>query len=75
MIIPATDAGRAKACTLKRQASSLTTDHRVGKGLRVVQLTPIGSACLMPAFSTRPHVTRGEHDHGAVEEWRMSVAR
>ena len=43
--IPVTDVDRAKAFYVDQVGFVLDHDHRVGDGIRFVQLTPPGSAC------------------------------
>jgi catechol 2,3-dioxygenase-like lactoylglutathione lyase family enzyme len=43
--VPVTDVDRAKAFYVDTVGFVLDHDHRVGDGLRFVQLTPPGSAC------------------------------
>lgn len=43
--IPVTDVDRAREFYVERAGFAADHDHRVGDGLRFVQLTPRGSAC------------------------------
>jgi predicted enzyme related to lactoylglutathione lyase len=43
--VPVTDVDRAKAFYVDQVGFVLDHDHRVGDGIRFVQLTPPGSAC------------------------------
>jgi len=43
--VPVTDVDRAKAFYVDQAGFVLDHDHRVGDGIRFVQLTPPGSAC------------------------------
>lgn len=43
--VPVSDADRALAFYVDSVGFSLDHDHRVGEGLRFIQLTPPGSAC------------------------------
>jgi len=45
VIVPVTDVDRAKAFYVERAGWTLDVDMNVGGGMRVVQLTPPGSAC------------------------------
>jgi catechol 2,3-dioxygenase-like lactoylglutathione lyase family enzyme len=45
VIVPVSDVDRAKAFYLDRLGFRLDVDHRAGEEFRVVQLTPLGSAC------------------------------
>lgn len=43
--VPVSDVDRAKAFYTELAGFDLDRDHRIGDGVRVVQLTPPGSAC------------------------------
>lgn len=45
VLIPVSDVDRAKAFYHEQAGFTLNVDTRVGDGMRVVQLTPAGSAC------------------------------
>jgi len=45
VLVPVTDVDRAKAFYVDRMGFNLDVDHRASEELRVVQLTPPGSAC------------------------------
>ncbi len=45
VLVPVSDVERAKAFYLERAGFELDVDTRPGEGMRVVQLTPPGSAC------------------------------
>src|SRR5207237_6171394 len=45
VIVPVSDVDRAKAFYVERAGWNLDVDTTVGGGMRVVQLTPPGSAC------------------------------
>lgn len=45
VILPVSDVDRAKAFYMERAGFKLDVDHRAGDDFRVVQLTPVGSAC------------------------------
>ena len=45
VLVPVSDADRAKAFYTEKAGFDLDLDHRVGEEFRVVQLTPPGSAC------------------------------
>jgi catechol 2,3-dioxygenase-like lactoylglutathione lyase family enzyme len=43
--VPVTDVDRAKAFYAEKAGFTVDHDHRVGEGVRFVQVTPPGSAC------------------------------
>ncbi|MBO0708257.1 MAG: glyoxalase, partial [Candidatus Dormibacteraeota bacterium] len=43
--VPVTDVDRAKAFYVEQVGFTADHDHRLGEGVRFVQLTPPGSAC------------------------------
>jgi catechol 2,3-dioxygenase-like lactoylglutathione lyase family enzyme len=45
VLVPVSDVDRAKAFYMERAGFELDVDTRPGEGMRVVQLTPPGSAC------------------------------
>jgi len=45
VLVPVTDVDRAKAFTVEQAGSNLEVDTPVGENMRVVQVTPPGSAC------------------------------
>ena len=45
MVVPVSDVDRAKSFYVDQVGFDADHDHRVGDGLRFVQLTPPGSAC------------------------------
>ena len=65
--IPVTDVGRAKAFYADRLGFTLDVDVTPVDGVRVVQLTPPGSACSVgfgagvPAYEGTPGTIRGLH--------------
>lgn len=45
VVVPVTDVDRAKRFYSEQLSFVVDVDHRAGEGFRVVQLTPLGSAC------------------------------
>jgi|SRR5215471_3927698 len=45
VVVPVSDVDRAKAFYTERVGFNADHDHRLGEGVRFVQLTPPGSAC------------------------------
>ena len=45
VLLPVSDVDRAKAFYTEQLGFTLDVDHRAGPDFRVVQLTPVGSAC------------------------------
>ncbi len=45
VLVPVSDVDRAKAFYLEKAGFNLDVDHDGGNGMRIVQLTPPGSAC------------------------------
>ena len=45
IVIPVADMDRAKAFYTEQVGFGLDVDHRAGEDFRVIQLTPLGSAC------------------------------
>jgi predicted enzyme related to lactoylglutathione lyase len=45
VILPVSDVDRAKTFYTEQAGFKLDVDHRAGEDFRVVQLTPVGSAC------------------------------
>ena len=55
VVVPVSDVDRAKAFYVDKVGFHLDHDVQPGNGMRVVQLTPPGSACFTTrAISTRP---------------------
>jgi catechol 2,3-dioxygenase-like lactoylglutathione lyase family enzyme len=65
VLIPVTDADRAKAFYTEQAGFHLDVDTRVGPDMRVVQVTPPGSACSVGfgvgITATPPGPARGMH--------------
>ena len=65
--VPVTDVDRAKAFYAERLGFVVDVDVRPAEGVRVVQLTPPGSACSislgtgLPAYEAPPGSVRGLH--------------
>ena len=65
--IPVTDVDRAKAFYAEKLGFVVDVDVRPADGVRVVQLTPPGSACSVglgtgvPAYEAQPGALRGLH--------------
>jgi len=65
--IPVTDVDRAKAFYAERLGFAVDVDVRPADGVRVVQLTPPGSACSiglgtgLPVYEAAPGSVRGLH--------------
>jgi predicted enzyme related to lactoylglutathione lyase len=65
--IPVTDVDRAKAFYAERLGFAVDVDVRPADGVRVVQLTPPGSACSiglgtgLPVYEATPGSVRGLH--------------
>jgi predicted enzyme related to lactoylglutathione lyase len=45
VLVPVSDVDRAKTFYMEKAGFNLDVDHRAGDEFRVVQLTPLGSAC------------------------------
>ena len=65
--VPVADVDRAKAFYVERLGFSVDVDVRPAEGVRVVQLTPPGSACSigigtgLPVYEATPGAVRGLH--------------
>jgi predicted enzyme related to lactoylglutathione lyase len=65
--VPVADVDRAKAFYVERLGFSVDVDVRPADGVRVVQLTPPGSACSigigtgLPVYAAAPGAVRGLH--------------
>ena len=45
IVVPVSDVDRAKSFYVEQAGFGLDVDHRAGEDFRIVQLTPLGSAC------------------------------
>ena len=65
VIVPVSDVDRAKTFYTDQLGFTLDVDHRAGEQFRVVQLTPVGSACSISIgvgiTDAQPGTVRGLH--------------
>ena len=65
VLIPVSDVDRAKAFYTEKAGFSLDVDHRVDDSMRIVQMTPPGSACSITIglgiTDAAPGAVRGTH--------------
>ncbi len=61
IVVPVSDIDRSKAFYADQLGFSVDVDHRAGEDFRVVQLSPIGSACSIALMKNQPTPPGGLH--------------
>lgn len=67
VILPVSDVDRAKVFYTEQAGFELDVDHRAGEDFRIVQLTPVGSACSVTLM-------RNADSAGSVQGLHLTVA-
>jgi hypothetical protein len=73
VVVPVSDVDRAKRFYSEQVGFVVDLDHRVSDAVRIVQMTPPGSACSITVGTGLPHAPRRARSRGS--SWWSPTSR